>query len=251
VAYLLLDLGVDPAIAFAFEQSRVDGEELQAMQSAESMHATAPHIRKTLFVTAFRRISEALDLQSSADSSRFHIFLSYRRSHKHWSRCVKQRLEKPAPGKDGAKRMYRVFFDMDDIGAVSDFQGTLEARLKECQVVLVLMTQAPSGPKGDANGRFDMTSFETMAHFHKIGKTDWCLVEIEIALKLNKLIIPLYPGSQGQPFIGAEMSRIMHIESAKAIGKCNALPIHDDMFAQSIQNIREKIEERYPDLGKM
>ena len=82
-----------------------------------------------------------------------------------------------------------------------------------------------------------------MAHFHKIGKTDWCLVEIEvgadvqcetqililhliivfvappvqIALKLNKLIIPLYPGSQGQAFIGAEMSRIMHIESAKVL----------------------------------
>ena len=127
------------------------------MQSAESMHATAPHIRKTLFVKvkafpvlvspaeattvpthppthhthththtqAFRRIN---NFRSSADSvqlhpfiletrahtrthctqSRFHIFLSYRRSHKHWSRCVKQRLEKPAPGKDGAKRMVRV-----------------------------------------------------------------------------------------------------------------------------------------------
>merc|ERR1719174_1547442 len=118
------------------------------------------HISKSGFVMVISLIN---NFRSSADSSRFHIFLSYRRSWKHWSRCVKQQLEKPAPGKDGANRMYRVFFDMDDIGAVSDFQGELEARLKECQVVLVLMTQAPSGPPGDLNARFDMTSFETMA----------------------------------------------------------------------------------------
>lgn len=35
------------------------------------------------------------------------------------------------------------------------------------------------------------------------------------------------------------------------ICKCNALPIHDDMFKQSLDNIREKIEERFPNLGKV
>lgn len=257
VAYLLLGLDVDPTIAYAFEQERVDGEELQVYDSPESMHATASHIRLPLFIKAFRRLKDfegnmsAVSLKSPKESTRFDIFLSYRRSHKHLSRCIKQQLMCPRRGKDGVTRMYRVFFDMDDIGAVKDFQGELEARLRECEVVLVLMSAAPSGPANDPNGRDKMTSFETMVHYRKHNLIDWCLVEIEIALELNKLIIPMYPGSEGQAFIGAEMARISTIKTAEDICKCNALPIHDDMFSQCVDNIRENIEERFPTLGKV
>ena len=37
----------------------------------------------------------------------------------------------------------------------------------------------------------------------------------------------------------------------QAIGKCNARPVHDDMFEMSVMNIRNDIEKKYPDLGRI
>ena len=72
-----------------------------------------------------------------------------------------------------------------------------------------------------------------------------------MALKMNKLVIPVYPGGLGTAFIGAEFARVRHMPSVRSIGKCNALPIHEDLFERSVESIRNKIEVSQPELGSL
>ena len=75
-----------------------------------------------------------MKLRQCRSNRSFDIFLSYRRSHMHLARCIKQQLELPRLGKDGILRRYKVFFDVESIGATSNFQKVLFRKLKECKV---------------------------------------------------------------------------------------------------------------------
>jgi serine/threonine protein kinase len=132
------------------------------------------------------------------------IFLSYRRTHSDSAGRLKKELNQL--GYDN------VFFDIDgeSLGA-GEFQGQLEDALANADVLIAMVTPAPSGPQDRVHtdgGRFNMTSFETMRKYAHDQRTDYCAVEIERALTLNKLVIPVYNSRQGANWIGDQMAHL-------------------------------------------
>jgi len=74
------------------------------------------------------------------------------------------------------------------------------------------------------------------------GWTDWCRVEMATAVKLNKIIVPVYPGSQGTAFVGKELGHLQGLADVESIGGKNAYPWHDGMYPESVQKIVNAIK---------
>jgi len=109
-----------------------------------------------------------------------------------------------------------VFFDLDTetgFGA-GRFQPQLEDALEQCDVVIVLITDAPSGTLARVDsdgGRFNMTSTETMKEYARLGRVDYCAVEIERAIVADKIIIPVYESKHGRSWMGEQMTHLKHL----------------------------------------
>ena len=142
----------------------------------------------------------------------------------------------------------KVFLDIDREGGlgVGDFQTQLEKVLHKVPVVIVMMTKAPSGPDDTARGGMDRSAMSSMEHVSKYahaGWTDFCRIEMAVALRMKKLVVPVYPGSEGSSYVGKELRHLGGIEDVQNLRNCNAFPIHDDMFEQSVGIIVDKIDK--------
>lgn len=180
----------------------------------------------------------------------YDIFISYRRSRVGDARALKQALKDQG---------MKVFLDIDreeGLGA-GMFQDQLEKVLHKVPVVIVLMTEAPSGPNDEARGginRSVLSSMEHVSRYAHLGWTDYCRVEMAVALRMKKLVVPVYPGSMGSSYIGKELGKLNGIEDVQSLRNCNAFPLYDDMFDQSVDKIVGAIKksidaERPPDLA--
>ena len=169
------------------------------------------------------------------------IFLSYRRSQADFARSMKMELEGLG---------YQVFFDLDrDSGlGVGKFQDQLKKTLASTDVVLVLITPAPSGPQhGD---RFDMSSTEAIEEYARLGWTDWCAVEVETALELDKMVIPVYPAKYGTEWIGQQLSKLKELPNLSGLCDLMAYDISDSLFKQSVAILDQHIQRKMKDDAK-
>ena len=163
------------------------------------------------------------------------VFISYRRSHSGAARSLKLHLKNLGYSD--------VFFDLDrDSGLkAGPFQDQLELALARVDVVFVLITDAPSGPKGD--WRFGLSSTETMKQSHAKGLTDYCSVEITKALAQGKLVVPIYPGRHGNAWIGKQLKHLERLDALKKLQSLNAYPLHDDQYANSVLAVDAHVRE--------
>ena len=104
-----------------------------------------------------------------AGVSGFHCFISYRRTGVATARNVKQSMEKVG---------YSCFMDFEDLN-VGDFQAQLEKNLAGTPVVIVILTPGSltTDARWDGGGR--------------PGETDWLQQEVQLALQMKKLIVPV------------------------------------------------------------
>ena len=104
---------------------------------------------------------------------------------------------------------------------------------------------APSGPFSD-EVRFGLTSTQTMVEYEKRGWTDYCRLEIAMALGYeDKLVIPVYPGNLGSAFVGEELGRLSGLSDVSGLGNCNAFPLHPDMYRKSVDVIHLSIVSHF------
>ena len=71
----------------------------------------------------------------------------------------------------------------------------MDDAVARADVLIVVVSRMPSAPEEDAEkdgGRCHMSSLETIKEYAKLGRTDHCANEIERAIFLGKLIIPVY-----------------------------------------------------------
>ena len=167
------------------------------------------------------------------------IFLSYRRAHSGEARALKMELHRLG---------YEVFFDLDRISGlgIGPFQKQLEEALAKVEVVIVMITPAPSGPQSDAandGGRFNMSSTETMKEYARLGWTDYCAVEVEKALLADKMIIPVYHGRHGTAWIGQQLKHLRDLPTLSKLGGFNAYDISDSLFTESVAVIDKHIQQ--------
>ena len=147
---------------------------------------------------------------------------------------------------------------------MGDFQAQLERVLCAVQVVLVLVTPAPAGPDLSETGGIDrskLSSMEAIVEHDKKGWTDWCRVEMEMALSMNKVVIPVYPGSKGNTYIGEQLGKLAtcgdHEETKQkmeemghdyvhvgALRSQNAYPLHEDIYNSSVEALVDGMERK-------
>ena len=178
------------------------------------------------------------DKQKENEDKQIRIFLSYRRSHSGEARSMKMGLERLG---------YKVFFDLDrDSGlGVGPFQQQLEQTLANTDVVLILITAAPSGPQSTVDtdgGRFNMSSTETMKEYARRGWTDYCGVEVEHALKADKIVIPVYFARHGTAWIGQQLSHLKDLPNLSPLRSLMAYDISDSLFVESIGVIDKHVK---------
>eukprot|EP00940_MAST-03C_sp_MAST-3C-sp2_P001690 g1690.t1 len=178
--------------------------------------------------------SSAPTVTSVVTNKTYDIFISYRRSRVAEARLLKDTLERLGS--------FKVFLDIvrDDGLSVGDFQSQLERVLRDTPVVVVMVTPAPAGPDQTSTGGIDRSRLSSMEHvkaYDNKGWTDWCRVEMATAVKLNKIIVPVYPGVEGGAFVGKELAHLQGLADVEAIRGKNAYPWHDGMYPESVQKI--------------
>ena len=134
---------------------------------------------------------------------------------------------------------------VDFIGG-RDFQVALEDALNQSAVVLVLLTNAPSGFKGDP--RSEWTSVETMLQYARTGKTDWCLKEIKLALEQNKSVIPIVHVEDGEAWKTKQLTLLNHTDLApvgSSLASKNIFCLHRDntYFKLDMKNLYARFKD--------
>ena len=168
------------------------------------------------------------------------IFLSYRRTHSSDARALK--LELKNLGYD------EIFFDLDSIAEKGgEFQKQVDDAVASADAVIVMITPDPSGSEARANkdgGRFHLSSFETIKKYAKLGRTDYCAKEIERALFLGKLIIPVYylrhAWKYGKTWAGDQIALLNDYPINKG-GKVDALRDGSNEYFTGVQNQHQRI----------
>jgi hypothetical protein len=168
-------------------------------------------------------ITDGSDRMIPAGRSGFHIFISYRRTGLANARSVKQALE---------VRGFRCFMDFEALN-VGDFQENLEANLAGTPVVVVVLTPGslstdarwPGGGRASADG--------TVA-------IDWLQREVQLAVKMGKLIIPVRSSDFDIP---AEFTGVPK-DDIGTLSALNVVELNDDYFDASIDKIVTCIEQR-------
>ena len=158
-------------------------------------------------------------------SNKFDIFISYRRSQKGYAGRLCQTLE---------NKGFRVFMDIkaDAKRALNgNFQTELMKVLKQCKVMLVLITPGPSCDRVD-DPRYKMSSIETMLENKKNDRQDWVYDEIATALEQNVNCIPLISGGEGTKWRGNQLSLLNDplLSGITALSEQNCFAIHEEEF---------------------
>ena len=164
------------------------------------------------------------DLPIPAGKSDFHIFISYRRTGLAYARSVKQALEQFG---------FRCFMDFEALN-VGDFQENLERNLAGTPVVVVLLTpdafskdaRWPGGGRAPTDGSVAI---------------DWLQREIQLALQMGKLIIPVRSSDFD---IATEFGPLTPKEDVGKLPTLNIIELNDDYFQASIEKIVTCIEQR-------
>ena len=162
------------------------------------------------------------------------VFISYRRAHSGWAKALQLELKRLGYPDN------HVFFDIDrDSGLeAGPFQKQLEEKLVRADVLLALITDAPSGPKSD--WRFQLSSTDTIQQSQKQNKIDYCAIEVSNALTEGTLVVPVYPGKHGSRWIGAQLN-LLSGTSCASLQSLNAYPLHDDQFAAGVEVLHRHI----------
>ena len=83
---------------------------------------------------------------------------------------------------------------------------------------------------------------ETMKEYARLGWTDWCGVEVENALKADKIVIPVYPARHGTAWIGQQLSHLQDLPNLSTLRSLNAYEISDRLFVESIGVIDQHVK---------
>lgn len=165
-------------------------------------------------------------------AQRPHIFISYRRTHFELADRVRRQLQTYG---------YRCFFDLDPqsgLGA-GDFQTQLESSLCGVPYLLAIITPAPSGEDDVRRG---LSYTECIRHYAKQGWTDYCHVELAMALADARTeVIPLFHPEYRNSDYGVQLGDL----PADIVGLAakNAKPIGDAaLFDKSIEAVHELIQ---------
>ena len=129
--------------------------------------------------------------------------------------------------------------------------------------------RADAGMEGEAARLSSLSSLETMVECDRLGLTDTCRLETAGALKLGRIIVPIYPrsetGSAGDAFIGRELGKINGLRDVRPLRNCNALSmdvgdvsiaeLHDAaappaLFTRIVQNLGPSVEVLSNMLGR-
>lgn len=135
------------------------------------------------------------------------VFLSYRRTNIAWALAIFQDL---------AQHGYDVFFDFKGI-ASGDFERVILANIEARAHFIVLLTPSALDRCNDAN--------------------DWLRREIEIALSIQRNIVPiaLEGFDFNTPRVAAQVTG-----SLAALSRYNALQVPAEYFDEAMQRLREK-----------
>jgi hypothetical protein len=159
-----------------------------------------------------------------AGNSGYHIFISYRRTGVDVARSVKQSLEKLG---------YNCFMDFESLTA-GDFQDSLEEALSGTPVVVVCLT--PGSLTLDAR-------WPGGGRAEPAGSTDYLLREVELALQMKKLIVPVRSKDFDivKEFVATSPSNIL------ALRQRNIVELNQDYWDASISKINDCIRDRNRD----
>eukprot|EP00940_MAST-03C_sp_MAST-3C-sp2_P003223 g3223.t1 len=199
-----------------------------------------PRKTSTTTTTNVTRSNSVTSSGTATNPPAFDIFISYRRSRVAEARLLKNTLERLGS--------FNVFLDVvrDDGLSVGDFQSQLESVLRDTPVVIVMVTPLPSGPDESSKGGFDRSRLSSMAHIKAYANkewTDWCRLEMATAVKMNKIIVPVYPGVQGGAFLGKELEHLKGLADVDSIRGMMGYPWHDGMYDESVKKIVDGIKE--------
>jgi hypothetical protein len=180
--------------------------------------------------------------------SDYDVFISYRRTHQDYGRKIKEELRR-----HGLKAFLDV--DPEDGLTLGPFQAQLERVLEHTPTVFMLVTPAPSGPDQRAAGGIDRSSVSSMGHIVEYlnrGWTDWCELEMRRSLELHKQIVPIYSKSwNGEPYIGAELGKIGHLDSVKQLRSLNAFDVDVNDVTPGVERIVQHLRKKNLDRSKM
>eukprot|EP01047_Picozoa_sp_COSAG01_P001626 COSAG01_NODE_38_length_33931_cov_75.163632_3_plen_477_part_00 len=215
-------------------EKRMDGDD-DTRSTARSMSSTQTagtggRLRTdSLLSEGTPRVSSPLSRVSSTmpplgtGASGFHIFVSYRRTGLATARSVKQALE---------MRGYHCFMDFEAL-TVGNFQKELESALQGTPIVVVCLT--PGSLTKDARWPGAGRAEE--------GSIDYLQREVDLALAMNKLIIPVRtPDFE----IEKEFNEVTP-STIKELRNLNIVELSNDYFDPSIDKIHTCIENRMKD----
>lgn len=134
-------------------------------------------------------------------------FLSYRRANIAWALAIFQDL---------TQHGYDVFFDFKGI-ASGDFERVILANIEARAHFIVLLTPSALDRCNDAN--------------------DWLRREIEIALSIQRNIVPI--ALEGFNFNAAPIAAQL-TGALSALSRYNALPVPAEYFDEAMQRLRDK-----------
>lgn len=135
------------------------------------------------------------------------VFLSYRRANIAWALAIFQDL---------TQHGYDVFFDFKGI-ASGDFERVILANIEARAHFIVLLTPSALDRCNDAN--------------------DWLRREIEIALSIQRNIVPI--ALEGFNFNAAPIAAQL-TGALSALSRYNALPVPAEYFDEAMQRLRDK-----------
>ena len=154
------------------------------------------------------------------------IFLSYRRTH----------AEVLKPCARNLQAMFESAYFLDDRfhRGLNVDRSTNRETLEECDVVLVLISQQPSGPSEHWSS--NLSSMEMMKRCDDLGggstadenlNDDYCLDELRYALKLGKIVVPVYA-----PHLSVEQvqKEFTHIHGVRGLSKLANTKVESDAF---------------------
>ena len=163
-------------------------------------------------------------------TSKRKIFLSYRRTHANELKPLALNLQ----------QSFDVYFvdDRYQKGMDTD-QATNASNLEQSDVVLLLLSKAPSGPPG--HWTENLSSMEMFKRCDDLSGnkssnlSDYCLDEIRRAIELNKIIVPIYSAHLSEEEIQTEL---LVIKDVTGLHELSATNVKEDAFRLTSSSTR-------------
>ena len=162
-------------------------------------------------------------------TSKRKIFLSYRRTHANELKPLALNLQ----------QSFDVYFvdDRYQKGMDTD-QATNAFNLEQSDVVLLLLSKAPSGPPGHWTEHLSsMEMFKRCDDLsgNKSSNLDYCLDEIRRAIELKKIIVPIYSAHLSEEEIQTEL---LVIKDVTGLHELSATNVKQDAFRLTSSSTR-------------